>query len=169
MTVILGIDPGVHNLGVCLVEATTCPNRIVSWGVYTIDDSTAHTFLRTFHASLESCLETRLPTIIRIERQPTKNVRLLKIMHYIQIACAREYPDARLDVVPPSRRLKYLRQHRPDLPYDTYHQRKKSSILYVQAWLETTQSEWNVWFSEQTKKDDAAEGLLLCLELTPGS
>lgn len=73
------------------------------------------------------------------------------------------YPDTEIRIIPPTRRIKKIRIERPDLGFDTYTQRKKSSIRYVSEWLDKTQSSWKEWFDQQTKKDDCAESFLLCL------
>jgi len=159
----LGIDPGVHHLGLCLVRDED--SRIVYWGVVTIDDSSVHTFLASFRECLGTIItDDKTISSVRIERQPSKNIRLSKIMHYIQIVCAITYPDSSIETVPPSRRIKFLRTERPDLACDTYYQRKKASIQYIREWLKITQSEWTGWFEDQPKQDDAAESLLLCFD-----
>jgi hypothetical protein len=162
MTRHLGIDPGKHHVGMCLYDPdATC---ILSWDCVTIDDTTVSRFIETFRACLENIVgDGPAPTRISIERQPPKNTTMCRISHYMHMYLALTYPDAEIRIVPPTRRLKYMKLEHPDLPFDTYTQRKKSSIRCVEAWLETTKSTWNGWFHDQTKRDDCAESFLLCL------
>lgn len=158
---ILGIDPGKHHTGMCLYDPTT--ETILSWGLYAIDDITVETFIKSFRSILESVFEGRtgLDTVY-IERQPPKNTSMCKICHYMHMYLAMMYPNVSIVLVPPARRINYLRKASPDLPFDTYSQRKKSSIQYVSAWLKEHNSSWAGWFHDQSKQDDCAESFLLC-------
>lgn len=158
---ILGIDPGKNHTGMCLYDPIS--NSIVSWGLYDVDDRTPHAFLTSFRARLDDVLGDAVPTTVCIERQPPKNSAMCRISQYMHMVIAISFPDAALHVVPPTRRIKYVKTVRPDLPCTTYAQRKQSSICVTQTWLEDHDSSWKGWFHDQSKKDDCAESFLLCL------
>ena len=162
----LGIDPGKNHVGMCLYDESS--HTIIEWACHRIDDSTVSTFITSFRSCLNNILNTIVNSTcdlgkVSIERQPPKNGSMCRISHYMHMYLALTYPDATIRLVPPTRRIKKLRLERPDLGFDTYTQRKKSSIQFVKEWLETTNSSWNRWFCEQQKQDDCAESFLLCL------
>jgi hypothetical protein len=158
----LGIDPGKQHVGLCLYDPSSY--RILEWGCLTIDDSTIESFITSFRKCLSEILnDTTTLETVSIERQPPKNSSMCRISHYMHMYIALTYPDTKIRIIPPTRRIKKIRIERPDLGFDTYTQRKKSSIRYVSEWLDSTQSSWKEWFDQQTKKDDCAESFLLCL------
>jgi hypothetical protein len=158
----LGIDPGKQHVGMCLYDPSS--DRILEWRCSTIDDSTIQSFITTFRECLSEILnDTTTLETVSIERQPPKNSSMCRISHYMHMYIALTYPDTEIRIIPPTRRIKKIRIERPDLGFDTYTQRKKSSIQYVSEWLDNTQSSWKEWFMQQTKKDDCAESFLLCL------
>lgn len=161
MSRVLGIDPGKHHAGVCVFDTES--NRIVSWGMYAIDDTTIDACIESCRSLCHEALGSDPPSSIMIERQPPKNGTMCRISHYLQMYLALAYPGIPISMVPPTRRIKYVRDTRPDLPFETYAQRKKSSIAFVASWLESTGSEWIAWFGSQKKQDDCAESFLLCL------
>lgn len=161
MTLVLGIDPGKHHAGICLFDSDS--TRIVSWGLYAIDDASVESCLESCRSCFQDVLGDDPPTSIAIERQPPQNRNMCRISHFVQMYLAITYPGVPIRVVSPGRRLAYLRQTRPDLDLQTYARRKKSSIAYVAWWLENTASDWISWFAAQPKQDDCAESLLLCL------
>jgi len=159
---ILGIDPGRHHVGMCLYDSSS--NRILEWGLYTVDDTSVRTFLETFKACIDDILGDHTPQTVIIERQPPKNTSMARISHYMHVYLAMSYRDAVIKLVPPSSRIRYLRKSAfQGLLFDTYTQRKKSSIAFVYQWLETHDSSWKVWFHDQSKQDDCAESFLLCI------
>lgn len=158
----LGIDPGKHHVGMCLYNEST--QTILEWKCHTVDDSTVSTFITSFQTCMHDILNDHgEPGVVSIERQPPKNGSMCRISHYMHMYLALTYPDATIRIIPPTRRIKKLRLERPDLGFDTYTQRKKSSIQFVKDWLKTTDSIWYGWFCEQQKQDDCAESFLLCL------
>lgn len=157
----LGIDPGKHHIGMCLYD--TCPCRILNWGLYSVDDTSVRSFLDTFRISITDILGDTTPDTVAIERQPPKNASMTRISHYMQVYLALSYSEAEILLVPPSRRIRYLRHASSGLMFDTYAQRKKSSVEFVSRWIETNESSWKAWFHDQSKKDDCAESFLLCL------
>lgn len=161
MSRILGIDPGKHHTGVCVFDGDS--KRIMSWGTYAIDDTTIDTCIESCRSMFGDSLGNDPPSSIVIERQPPKNGAMCRISYYLHMYLALTYPGVSIRMVPPTRRIKYVREARSDLLFDTYAQRKKSSIAYVASWLKSTGSDWITWFESQKKQDDCAESFLLCL------
>ena len=157
---ILGIDPGKNHLGMCLYDPSS--TRIVSWGLYTIDDMCVESFIDSFRDRVSSALESHIPTSICIERQPPKNGSMCRLMHYMHVFFVMTYPGIPVTLIPPTKRIAYVRRALPDIPCTNYGQRKKASVAYVRQWLENTASEWISWFDAQSKQDDCAESFLLC-------
>lgn len=147
----LGIDPGVHHLGLCLVRDED--SRIVYWGVVTIDDSSVHTFLASFRECLGTIItDDKTISSVRIERQPSKNIRLSKIMHYIQIVCAITYPDSSIETVPPSRRIKFCgRSARPRVRYILSTQEGLDSVHSGMVENHTVRMDWVVRRPTETR------------------
>lgn len=158
---ILGIDPGKHHIGMCLYNPST--RRIINWGLYKVDDTSVRSFLETFKECIMNIIGDEVPDTIVIERQPPKNASMSRISHYMHVYLAMSYPHTEISVVPPSRRIRYLRNASPGLLFDTYSQRKKSSVEFVSQWVESHNSSWKEWFHDQSKKDDCAESFLLCI------
>jgi len=157
---ILGIDPGKNHLGMCLYDPSS--KRIISWGLYNIDDTCVENFIDSFRDRVSSVLKDDIPRLICIERQPPKNSSMCRLSHYMHVYMVMTYPGVPVTLVPPSKRISYIRRTFPEVPCTSYIQRKKASVEYVRIWLENTTSEWISWFDDQSKQDDCAESFLLC-------
>lgn len=160
---IAGIDPGRQHMGICVLEATS--GEIVYWNVVSVDEKTSETFIDTFdpifmESHIDEC------DCIYIERQPPKNSDMCKIQHYLEMFLALRVPRAHIQLVQPAKRVKFLRDAAGvrglHLSFDTYAQRKKSSIAYVEHVLgECGSTPMIETFMTSSKKDDYAEAYIL--------
>lgn len=160
---VLGIDPGIKNMGMCVANVTQSSVTIVSWSCVEIDDSSSQRFTKSFGDAMSRVLgETSMRDIdeIRVETQPTKNYRMKRVQHYIEMYIAFTHPN--LDVIQFVSPQKKKRVTNPQT--DSYYRRKQASIQYVETYLEeSNNSMWKTLFHSHEKKDDLAESLLLIL------
>ena len=161
--IVLGIDPGIKNMGICLARVDKDDVTILEWKCIQVDDSSSQLFVKTFKESLDMVLcDVKVSDIedIRVESQPTKNYRLKRIQHYIDMYFALFHP--KLDIVTfvsPQKKKRYT----SDKNVDSYYKRKKASVQYVDSYLGSKNTTWKEYFLSHTKKDDLAESLLLVL------
>lgn len=165
--IILGIDPGIKNLGLCLARVDGDDVTILSWKCVEIDDSSVHRFTATFGNAIDMTVSdvTKLNHIddVRIESQPTKNYRLKRVQHYIEMYFALLHPKLdSLTFVSPHKKKRYTCPGEKK-QNESYYSRKQSSVRFVENYLDTKNTTWKEFFSSRVKKDDLAESLLLIL------
>jgi hypothetical protein len=145
---IIGFDPGVKNLGVCVVDVTD------------LDGEThAVTFIGTLNVTdfiegirdMDPYLETA--DLVAIESQPGTNRNVTKVMYFVELY-ARLKSNARVVFVAPRTRLAFVRRH-TSLETSTYTERKAASIEVARSLMRDT-----VEFDRLKKRDDPAEAFL---------
>jgi len=157
---ILGIDVGQKNLGVCVLDDAA--NVIARWAVW----DAAGTWAPDVHAMLAAhATDEFLQGVTRvvIERQPSKNPSMTRIMHYLEFF----FTSLGLRVHLQDAKHKLLfAATTPWFPADatdaewTYRHRKKLAVRTATAFVEATAQPLAPVFTESKKKDDLADALL---------
>lgn len=154
---ILGIDVGQKNLGVCVWDGT----HVKQWDVW---NSTGSWAPEIFQALVEHATDEFLDgvTQIVIERQPSKNPSMTRIMHYLEFFfVSRGLPVYLQD----SKHKLLYASTTPWFPKEctdaewTYRYRKKLAVQTTQKFLEATKQPLAHVFEESKKKDDLADSL----------
>ena len=154
---LLSIDVGIRNLGMCLIEPST--KKILHWdatGIPPEHSDGLYMCLLNHMRARPWVLENTSKVII--EKQPDKNKTMKSVEHFLHsyFICndkSVQIYDARYkipDVVGPGRAM--------------YLKRKKASVDRCSEFLQSThQDEWYTWFSKQKKKDDLADSVMQAL------
>jgi RNase H-fold protein (predicted Holliday junction resolvase) len=79
---ILGIDVGQKNLGVCVVS-TAEPRTITQWAVWESEGSWAKEIYACLGKNATNEFLDGVSHVV-IERQPSKNPTMTRIMHYLE-------------------------------------------------------------------------------------
>ena len=157
---ILGIDVGQKNLGVCVYDAAA--KTIAQWAVW----DAAGTWAADVHAMLAAQATDEFlqgVTHVVIERQPSKNPSMTRIMHYLEFF----FTSLGLCVHLQDAKHKLLfAATTPWFPEDstdaewTYRHRKKLAVRTAGAFVEATAQLLAPVFAGSKKKDDLADALL---------
>jgi len=160
---ILGIDVGLKNLGVCVVDDA---KEIKRWAVWDSAGSWApdvHTML------VDKATDDFLEGVTRvvIERQPSKNPSMVRIMHYLEFYFVSK--GLRVAMQDSKNKLLYAATT-PWFPKDsstdcewTYRFRKKLATQTVAAFVRDTLQPLAEVFENSKKKDDLADAVLHAL------
>jgi hypothetical protein len=163
---IAGIDPGKKHLAVCVVDTTD--NRIVQWQLLNVDDTSAGAFVRSIRGAVEG--EVVKCRRVYIERQPPLNSSMCRVQYFLQMYLEMRVPACEVVIVQAAKRTRYLKARAPEFPgkmmlFDTYAQRKKSSVAFVDHVLATGDTSCDETirsrFTTAVKRDDYAESFLL--------
>lgn len=152
---ILSIDVGIRNLGMCLIEPTT--KKIKQWdasGIPPQHEDGIYTTLKNHLRSKPWVLES---TKILIEKQPDRNKTMKSVEHFLHAYFIIHDKDVQVydarfkipDVVGPGRSM--------------YLKRKKASVVRCTEFLENYNPELLEWFQKQKKKDDLADTVMQAL------
>ena len=164
---ILGVDVGQKNIGVCVLSASDGGSEpvIQRWAVWSADGSRA--------ADLHACLDREatpafLETVraVVIERQPAKNPTMTRIMHYLEFYFASKglpvtLQDAKRKLAHAACTPWFPREIATDAEW-TYARRKKLAVQTTAAFLDATQPQHEnarALFAGSKKKDDLADAL----------
>lgn len=160
---ILGIDVGQKNLGVCVWDAAE--RQIRQWAVW----ESAGTWAREVHECLaRNATDEFLEGVTKvvIEHQPSKNPSMTRIMHYLEYF----FVSKGLPVSMQDSKHKLLFASTTDwFPKDctdrewTYRHRKKLAVDTIGAFLRSTRPPGDPhlsFFESSKKKDDLADALL---------
>jgi hypothetical protein len=152
---ILSIDVGIRNLGICLIDPHT--KKIKHWDATGIPPENS----KGIYVCLRDHLRNR-PWVLEanevlVEKQPDRNKKMKSVENFIHayFICNDKTVhvyDARHkipDVVGPGRAM-YLR-------------RKKVSVERCTEFLKEFNPEWHRWFVSQKKKDDLADSVMQAL------
>jgi RNase H-fold protein (predicted Holliday junction resolvase) len=154
---ILGIDVGQKNLGVCVWDGT----HVTKWAVW---NSTGSWAPEIFQALVEHATNEFLDgvTQVVIERQPSKNPSMTRIMHYLEFFfVSRGLPVYLQD----SKHKLLYASTTPWFPKEctdaewNYRYRKKLAVQTAQNFVETTKQPLAHIFETSKKKDDLADSL----------
>lgn len=157
--ILLSIDVGIRNLGMCLIDMNT--KKILRWdatGIPPQHESGLFVCLRTHFRDRPWVLES---SKVLIEKQPDKNRTMKSVEHFIHTYFLCNDKDVQIydakfkipDVVGPGRAM--------------YLQRKKASVDRCTQFLEEHNPEWSDWFLTQKKKDDLADSVMQALSYSP--
>jgi len=161
---IAGIDPGKKHLGFCIFDTVT--NRIEKWELLHVDETSPRTLVASIRDVFEDVARCHR---VYIERQPPQNTSMCRVQHYLQMYLELKCPMCEVFIVQASKRTRFLKAAAASCPtkllFDTYHQRKKSSVAYVDHLLANgdvqCSDDLRSRFSSAEKRDDFAEALLL--------
>jgi hypothetical protein len=154
---ILGIDVGQKNLGVCVWDGT----HIKQWDIW---NSTGSWAPDIFEALVKHATNEFLDgvTQVVIERQPSKNPSMTRIMHYLEFFfVSRGLPVTLQD----SKHKLLYASTTPWFPKDStdsewnYRYRKKLAVQTTQNFLAATDQPLAQVFVDSKKKDDLADSL----------
>jgi hypothetical protein len=152
---LLSIDVGIINLGMCLIDQTT--KKIRHWdatGIPPQHSDGLFVCLRDHFRDRPWVLES---SKVIIEKQPDKNRTMKSVENFIHayFICSDkdvQLYDARFkvpDVVGPGRAM--------------YLKRKKMSVVRCTEFLTEYNPEYLEWFTQQKKKDDLADSVMQAL------
>jgi hypothetical protein len=153
--ILLSIDVGIRNLGMCLMDTST--KKIRHWdatGIPPQHESGLFVCLRNHLRDRPWVLES---SKVLIEKQPDKNKTMKSVENFIHAYFLCNDKDVQIydarfkipDVVGPGRAM--------------YLQRKKASVDRCTQFLEEHNPEWSQWFLAQKKKDDLADSVMQAL------
>lgn len=157
--IILSIDVGIRNLGMCLIDMKT--KRILHWdatGIPPQHESGIFVCLRNHFRDRPWVLEC---TKVLIEKQPDKNKTMKSVENFIHAYFLCNDKDVQIydarfkipDVVGPGRAM--------------YLKRKKMSVVRCTEFLEEHNPDLLKWFLLQKKKDDLADCVMQALSFNP--
>ena len=157
---ILGIDVGQKNLGVCVVS-TAEPRVIAQWAVW---DSAGSWALEIHACLVQNATQEFLDGVTRvvIERQPSKNPSMTRIMHYLEFFFVSK--GFKVTLQDPKHKLLYAATT-PWFPTNatdaewTYRHRKKLAVQTTASFLDATNQPLRGVFDNSKKKDDLADAL----------
>ena len=156
---ILGIDVGQKNLGVCVVSAE--PRTITQWAVWESEGSWAKEIYACLGKNATNEFLNGVSHVV-IERQPQKNPTMVRISHYLEFFfVARGFEVSFQD---PKHKLicaastEWFPSDSTDKEW-TYRHRKKLAVQTTAAFLDATDQPLRAVFDSSKKKDDLADAL----------
>lgn len=160
--IILGIDVGRINLGVCAVDDD---RRIVRWALWESEGSRATHLWDCLRANATDDFLQGVTQVV-IEQQPSKNPTMVRIMNYLEFFfVSRGFPVALQD----SKHKLLYASTMPQFPEDstdrewTYRHRKTLAVQTVAKYVRETDQPLATVFERSKKKDDLADALLHAL------
>lgn len=158
---LLSIDVGIINLGMCLIDQTT--KKIKHWdatGIPPQHSDGLFVCLKNHFRDRPWVLES---SKVIIEKQPDKNRTMKSVENFIHayFICADkdvQLYDARFKVPDVSGPGKAM-----------YVKRKKMSVTRCTEFIQEHNPEYSEWFSRQKKKDDLADSVMQALSYIDSS
>ena len=154
----LGIDVGQKHLGVCVWDGA----RVQQWAIWESAGSWAPEVCACLRANATPAFLDGVTQVV-IERQPSKNPSMTRIMHYLEFF----FVGLGLPVALQDAKHKLLfATTTPWFPADstdrewTYRHRKKLAVETTAAFLQATEQPLGDVFRASKKKDDLADALL---------
>jgi hypothetical protein len=161
---ILGIDVGQKNLGVCVWDGT----HVKQWAIWNSSGSWAPDIWDVLqkHATQEFLDGV---TQVVIERQPSKNPSMTRIMHYLEFyfvsrGYAVHLQDSKHKLLYAST-TQWFPKECTDADWN-YRYRKKLAVQTAQTFVESTQQPLSHVFLDSKKKDDLADALFHAMAFT---
>jgi Holliday junction resolvasome RuvABC endonuclease subunit len=145
---VVAFDPGVRNLGVCVMSRDESPHLDV---VQADDLDTFIESMRKFEPVISKC------DIVAIESQPPMNRAVTKISNWIELF-TRLHSSASIVFVSPAARVSRTRLIVDLQKNAPYRDRKAASVDAVTLLCGET-----VWENVKAKRDDAADAFLIAL------
>lgn len=161
---ILGIDVGQKNLGVCVWDGT----HIKQWAIWNSTGSWAPELWNTLETNATQEFLDGVTNVV-IERQPSKNPSMTRIMHYLEFFFVSR--GFHVTLQDSKHKLLYA-STTPWFPKEctdtewTYRYRKKLAVQTTQNFLEATKQPLASVFTEEKKKDDLADSLFHAMAFT---
>ncbi|AGE56236.1 Poxvirus A22-like protein [Paramecium bursaria Chlorella virus NE-JV-1] len=159
---IIGIDPGTKNLGLCMIDEN---DKIVKWEVISISPDPKGIFDGLNKIQFSEWVNKSSDVVI--ERQPSKNPRAVRIQNYLEMFAASH--DGRMYTMDPKHKLSYACTTRwwpqRDVVSWSYGERKKLAVETVDSFVKSTEQNpaFVDFFERSKKKDDLADCLLHAL------
>lgn len=153
---LLSIDVGIRNLGLCLIDPST--KQIKHWDATGVPPEHASGLYKSLYTHFKERPWVLECSKVLVEKQPDKNKTMKSVEHFIHtyFICNEkdvQVYDARFkipDVVGPGKAM--------------YAKRKKASVVRCTEFLkETHQDDLLSWFLKQKKKDDLADTVMQAL------
>lgn len=158
---ILSIDVGIRNLGMCLIDENT--KKIHQWDATGIPPQSSKGLFVCLRDHLRSKPWVLQCSKVIIEKQPDKNKTMKSVEHFLHsyfLCCDKDVQlyDARFkipDVVGPGRAM--------------YLKRKRESVIRCAEFLKNSNPDRLEWFNAQKKKDDLADTVMQALSFMSSS
>lgn len=155
---ILGIDVGQKNLGLCVIDDTSIIRQWVVW-------DSAGSWAKDVYACLEKNATNEFlegVSHVVIERQPQRNPTMVRISHYLELFFV--IKGFQVSFQDPKHKLLYAASTEW-FPADstdkewTYWHRKQLAVRTTAAFVEATNQPLRSVFETSKKKDDLADAL----------
>jgi hypothetical protein len=152
---LLSIDVGIRNLGMCLIDPNT--KKIHHWDASGIPPQHSNGLFVCLRDHLRARPWVLQSSKVLIEKQPDKNKTMKSVEHFLHAYFLCNDRDVQLydarfkipDVVGPGRAM--------------YNKRKKESVIRCTEFIKETNPELLDWFQDQKKKDDLADTVMQAL------
>jgi hypothetical protein len=152
---LLSIDVGIINIGICLINKKT--KKILHWDCDGIPPESKNGLFNSLYLHFKTRPWCLTADKILIEKQPDKNKRMKSVEHFITsyFICNEkdiQVYDARHkipDVVGPGKAM--------------YVKRKKASVQRCRDFINEHNAEWVQFFDKHKKKDDLADCVMQAL------
>lgn len=152
---LLSIDVGIRNLGMCLIDPRT--KKIHHWDASGIPPQHSNGLYPCLRDHLRSKPWVLESTKILIEKQPDRNKTMKSVENFLHSYFVIHDKDVQLydarfkipDVIGPGRAM--------------YLKRKKESVIRCTEFIKETNEDWYTWFQAQKKKDDLADTVMQAL------
>ena len=149
---LLSIDVGIRNLGMCLIDPKT--KKIHHWDASGIPPQHSNGLYPCLRDHLKARPWVLESTKILIEKQPDRNKTMKSVEHFLYAYFTIHEKDVQLydarfkipDVAGPGRAM--------------YLKRKKESVIRCTEFIKETNTDWCEWFQKQKKKDDLADTVM---------
>lgn len=157
---ILSIDVGIRNLAMCLLDTDRTVQQWDVSGVPPEHKDGLYTTLRDHLDDRPWVRDARIKTVL-IEKQPSKNKRMVCVMHFLHAYFVIKAPHAET--------ILYDARHKvPDVAGPgkrAYMKRKKTAIERCREYIDDggANQRWLALFDDSKKKDDLADTLLQAL------
>lgn len=156
---LLSIDVGIRNLGMCLIDPST--KKIKHWDATGIPPQHSDGLFKCLRTHMKDRPWVLEASKVLVEKQPDKNKTMKSVEHFIHVYFLCQDKDVQVydakykipDVVGPGRAM--------------YIKRKKESVLRCTEFIKEHNPEWVDWFSKQKKKDDLADCVMQALSYNP--
>lgn len=155
--VILSVDVGIKNLGLCLFSPGDC--TILQWGVVEVCPARGDMAVAVRRTMQSNGWWQNAGRVV-IELQPGRNRRMMSIQHFLHMFCVMN--DKPVTIFSARRKLAGTGLENKGRSAQQYRARKKASILLCKQWLEAQpqNARWVPGFTQKgVKKDDLADSL----------
>jgi hypothetical protein len=150
--ILLSIDVGIINLGICLFDTTS--RKILKWETEGVPPESDKGLYQSLYEHFKCRQWVLTADKVLIEKQPDKNKKMKSVEHFITAYFICNEKDVQVydarhkipDVVGPGKEM--------------YRKRKNMSITRCREFLEQNNTEWIQYFNKHKKKDDLADTVM---------